>query len=1090
LDLKSGELRGAGRTVILPEKPFRILLILMEKDGELVDRDAVQKRLWPNDTVVDFEHGINSAMKRLRQALGDSAENPKYIETIPRRGYRLLVPVERVAAGAGGFSAADGTSLAPIPIPNEPGPPANGSSVPAPSAESGELKLIGKKVSHYRVLEVIGGGGMGLVYRAEDLKLGRQVALKFLPEELARDAVALRRFEREAQTASSLDHLNICTIHEVEEHDGHPFIVMQLLRGETLRDRLARLSAEKTTLRVDELLDIAVQIASGLEAAHAKGIIHRDVKPANTFLPDSGPVKILDFGLAKAMSTAQEEGGQEAQCETGRGTAAAAQPARVTSPDATLTRLGVAIGTAGHMSPEQIRGENLDARSDIFSFGLVLYEMATGQRAFSRETEADLHEAIVNDSPVPIREVNPKIPDALAQTIERCLEKERERRYQSANELRSDLETARGARQAIPGKGRSRRAWTWVTAIALSTVVATVGLLYWRHRHAFRLTPEDTIVIAEFANLTSDPAFNDIFKPALEVEFGQTPFLNSLSPEKVAQTLTLMKKPVTERVTPAIAGEVCRHTNSSAYISGSINDVGNRYRLELSATDCKTGTTFAHASADAAERNQVVSAMGTLGTSLRRQLGEPRDSLERYNKPLAEATTASLEALRAYAKGVALQARPEGIPYLKQAVELDPEYAGAYDWLYLTYNQLRLTDLAYQSAQKAYELRFRRLAFRDQLIVEILYLQANGQYEAQISKAEQMLQEFPRSPRARNMLGVGYLLLGHYEKVGAAGEEVLRLMPESRAPYGVLATAYLALDRLDEATNILDRAGPRKVDIWVFHWIRYRIGFLQNNQELMGEQLRWAEQNPASADFILNEAAEAEAYYGHLRKADALTEKAVEAAVRAGAPQRAAQWTSIAALRAARMGDMNRAQTLAREAMTLKPIVWSAPVLAQAFAETGDIAAALELKRQVEEKLPQHVTFQRSDLPALEAEIYLQQGKPDAAIRVLETTAQYDLKEAWYFGVDPAYVRGEAYLKAGRADQAATQFHKVIDHPGLVANSINGPLSRLQLARAQVLMGDKQAARSSYQEFLKLWKDADPDLPIFKQAKSEYAKLQ
>ena len=447
--------------------------MLVDADGEIVTREQIMRKLWPNDTVVEFDHSINAAIKKLRKALSDPVETPLYIETVARRGYRLLMPVARLEQGQEAAAhrlaaQAVATIQASAAKPDE-----------AWQAPADSVSLIGKKVSHYRVLQVIGGGGMGLVYRAEDLKLGRQVALKFLPDELAWDTVALRRFEREARTASSLDHPNICTIYEVEEHDEQPFLVMQLLEGKTLRDRLAAVAAEKTTLPLDELLDIAIQIAAGLEAAHAKGIIHRDIKPANIFLTISGQAKILDFGLAKAVTTAKEIGSDTVQLETGR-VAVAGQPAKSIPPDATLTRLGVATGTAGYMSPEQIRGEKLDACTDIFSFGLVLYEMATGQRAFSGEMAAVLHDSILHNSPVPLRELNSTLPARLVSTIDKCLEKDRTLRFQSAAEVRTALEDVkRGTENKVPR--RMIAAWA---AAALVLVALAVGLYLRRASHA------------------------------------------------------------------------------------------------------------------------------------------------------------------------------------------------------------------------------------------------------------------------------------------------------------------------------------------------------------------------------------------------------------------------------------------------------------------------------------------------------------------------------------------------------------------------------------------------------------------------------
>ncbi len=454
LDLKAGELRSGNTAVLLQEQPLRVLRILVENEGALVSREEIRKRLWPNDTIVEFEHSINAAINKLRKALGDPVAEPQYIQTVARRGYRLMVPVEwETPAGnessSGEISSSD--DGAAVRTRSEPG------------------ALTGRTVSHYRVLDIIGGGGMGVVYRAEDLKLGRRVALKFLPEELGSDSPALQRFEREARIASSLNHHNICAIYEFGEHEGQPLLVMELLEGETLRDRLP--VAGGRGLPLAELLDFSIQVTDGLQAAHEKGIIHRDIKPANIFLTSKGSCKILDFGLAKLLEAGEPE-------KTAAGAAKPMDSIFNVSSDSGgsgvshLTRTGLAIGTAGYMSPEQVNGENLDARTDLFSFGLVLYEMATGQRAFAGKTAAAVHEAILNQAPPPVRDLNSTLPPGLETIINKSLEKDRDLRYQSAAELRADLEKEQHGRQIIVSRLQRSGRWKWVAAAALLTAAA------------------------------------------------------------------------------------------------------------------------------------------------------------------------------------------------------------------------------------------------------------------------------------------------------------------------------------------------------------------------------------------------------------------------------------------------------------------------------------------------------------------------------------------------------------------------------------------------------------------------------------------
>ncbi len=686
LDLRTGELRSGDVTTLLREQPLQVLRLLVEAEDELVSREEIRKKLWPNDTIVEFDHSINAAIKNLRRALGDSAENPKYIETLARRGYRLMVPVVRIASddSSGEVRAAiDGAAVRLQP----------------------DTGLLGKRVSHYRVLEIIGGGGMGLVYKAEDLKLGRQVALKFMPEELAWDAVALQRFEREAKTASSLNHRNICTIHEVEEYEDTPFIVMELLEGETLRDRLAAIVRLKQTLSLDELLDIAAQICCGLEAAHAKGIIHRDIKPANIFVTTSGQVKILDFGLAKAMVKApdfspaagvddlkgrgfsradpdpsslssrlervapaasaaegpaitphESKAGPSTACPPGREDAAGEEGGHSArddnsnivglQPDATLTRLGSAMGTAGYMSPEQVRGEKLDARTDIFSFGLVLYEMATGHRAFGGETQSVLEVAILTANPVPARDLNSALPPRVCEIIGKALEKDRERRYQTAAEMHAGLQdlkedSAIRRRRTTPQNSfrrlksfaaRIRKAW--IPAIAVLLLAAIIaGGLYYRTRRAQRLTEKDTVVLADFANSTGDPLFDDTLRTALSVSLGQSPFLNVLSEHKIAETLKLMTFPADTKLTPDMTRDLCLRVGSKAYIAGAIASLGNEYVLWLNAVNCESGGTLAQEQVTAGSKAQVLNALGVAAAKLRVQLGESVATVHKFDAP-------------------------------------------------------------------------------------------------------------------------------------------------------------------------------------------------------------------------------------------------------------------------------------------------------------------------------------------------------------------------------------------------------------------------------------------------------------------------
>ena len=484
LDLRARELRKDGRSTGLREQSIRILALLLEKPGQVILREEIRKTLWPNDTLVEFDQSINAAMKRLRQALDDSADEPQYIETLARRGYRWLVPVQWEEGNPPGASTPAVASWQATPIAGN---------------------LIGKKVSHYRVLGVLGGGGMGVVYKAEDLKLGRRVALKFLPEEMASEPLAHQRFEREARAASALEHPNICPIYEFGEHEGQPFIVMPLLEGQTLRELIgAQPPQPGKPLPTKRLLDFAIQVTHGLEAAHLNGIIHRDIKPANIFITDRGEAKILDFGLAKLVHG-------ETELRTGLLESKSSAPeVGPSSTPLSLTRTGTTVGTASYMSPEQILGETLDARTDLFSFGLVLHEMATGNQAFAGDTAEIVRDAILHRPVQPARELNPELPSKLEQVITKALAKDREVRYQHASEMRSDLEDLK---QEFEPTVRLRRR-KLVTGIAAFILIA--GAVFWLTRGFVSSPPERPEL--RLTQLTSNSIENAVRTGAISLD--------------------------------------------------------------------------------------------------------------------------------------------------------------------------------------------------------------------------------------------------------------------------------------------------------------------------------------------------------------------------------------------------------------------------------------------------------------------------------------------------------------------------------------------------------------------------------------------
>jgi eukaryotic-like serine/threonine-protein kinase len=1097
LDLNAGELRLAaaagdepGDRIVLPQQPLQVLCMLIERDGAIVTREEIRKRFWPNDTIVEFDHSINVAIGKLRKALGDSADDPKYIGTVASRGYRLMVRVQRMG------SSSDDTA------PSE----ENAGSEEARAAlpKHRPTNLGGKTISHYRILEIIGGGGMGVVYRGEDIKLDRAVAVKVLPEELGNDSAAVERFEREARATSVLDHPNICSIYEFGEHQGQPFIVMQLLRGQTLRDRLVAAQGSHPTqpieavFTLDELLNVAIQIVDGLEAAHEKGIIHRDIKPANIFVTDKGVVKILDFGLAKLLELGQEEGQTTEQIQHGTNLPRNTPAARAKQ----LTRIGQALGTAAYMSPEQVKGEQLDARTDLFSFGLVLYEMATGQRAFSGETEAVLHAAIVRATPPPVRSLNSLLPPELEPIISKALEKDRERRYRSAAALRADLAMLRhgpesGSLGPAPVSGpRVRRRWLlWAAMAAVLAGLLAGGSYFLSHKSA-ALTVKDTIVLADFANSTNDPVFDGTLRQALAIQLEQSPFLNVLSDQKISETLKFMNRPANERLTQELTQEVCLRNNSKALLAGSIAPVGEHYLITLTALNCQTGEPLASAEAEAENRNQVLKKVREIANQLRGTLGESLASVKKFDQPLEEATTPSLEALQAFTRARRIMMAGGGadaIPYLQHALELDPVFPPARSALGETYFNLGQNSLAIENLKKAYESRS-QVSQRERLAIEaIYYIVVTGDLERAIQTYQDWSSTYPTDYIPHNNLGDLYGRLGQYTKAEGETQESIRVAP-GNVDYSNLVIILIARGKLDEGEAAFAAARSRNLDGLFLRMCQYYIAFLRAQDSVMQEQLTWALGKPEVEDVLLALQADTEAYYGRFERARSFSQHAVESAGLVDARESAAGWRAKEALREAEIGDFSRARQMAAEASNLSPGRDVQVMRALTLARVGDAPQAQKLADKINQDYPLDTLMQGYWLPTIRAAIALDRGNAQQAIAELEGAA-YELgttMPARFLGgpMYPVYLRGLAYLKSGQGKPAAAELQKMLDHRCLVGNYVSGALARLQLGRAQAMMGDKVAARKSYQDFLAPWKDADPDIPIYQQAKAEYTSLQ
>lgn len=1048
LDLTSGELRpigtGAGADkVLLREQPFQVLRMLVERAGKIVTRDEIRKRLWPNDTIVDFDHSINVAIGVLRRALGDSASSPRYIETLARRGYRLMAAVEPLHS----VPPAEAAVLADAP----PG------------------DLVGRKVCHYRVLAVLGGGGMGMVYKAEDLKLGRGAALKFLPEELRSDPIALRRLEREAQTASALNHPNICTIYDIEEYAGQPFIAMELLDGETLQQRLT--SSASNPIAPATLIDVAIQVCLGLEAAHGRDIVHRDVKPANIFLTTQGTVKLLDFGVAKLV--ADREAPEIGAVETGPGTPVPLPPV--------LTRTGLTPGTTGYMSPEQVRREDLDGRSDLFSLGLVLYEMATGRRAFTGDTAVAVQEAILTQSPSALHTVNATMPRALAAVATKALEKDRAQRYQTAAEMRRDLERARAGLRAS-GARRSRR-WAIAAAAALAiAAVAAAGLLPWRRGRALVLAPNDTLVLAHLTNETSDPVFDEALYTALRIALEQTPYLNVLADHKVVGTLAEIGLGPGTRITAEVALQVCRRAGSRLVVAPTLVDSGNQYRMTLRAVDCSSGAGVSLIEHDIASRNAVVATFGAAALQLRRELGEPSASVASYNAPLQDATSASLEALELLTLGYrrSLAGRwDEALPYYERAARADPDFAQVHAALSNTYVAIGDTARAVASAHAAFALRERMTAPARFQIEEGYYRVAVGDAEQACAVSEQWVRTFAHDVIGRRNFSVCLGQIGELDRALGESRETARLLPSSFM-YAAWIDAAILAERLEEAQTATREALGRGFDSPWLRDLQVLLAFLRSDEAAMEQQWAWAAGRPAAHAVLFGKAMVA-AHDGRFRDARRAVEAATALAAEAGA---SVNYVSAAAVWRAEVG------------LPPEPIEGPPPQALNArllhtfvLARVGDVGAARDAAEAVRREHPSHTRVQAYALPLIDAVSRLRSNDAAAALAILRRSSKYDLALTAYPSMMLPYMRGIACLRTGDAAAAVAEFQKLVARPGLVGRSVLGPLARLQLARAQHAMGDEAAARESYQAFLDVWKNADADIPVYRDALAEYEAL-
>jgi tetratricopeptide (TPR) repeat protein len=943
--------------------------------------------------------------------------------------------------------------------------------------------MFGQTVSHYRVLSELGSGGMGVVYRAEDLLLGREVALKFLPPELLAERDALERFRREARLASSLNHPGICIVHDVDEVDGRPFIVMELVEGTSLVT-----SVKQGPMAPRRVAEIGVEILGAVGAAHHRGIIHRDVKPANIFVTPPGRVKVLDFGLAKTAPLGVPPDTVSDRSST-----------RGVYDELALTGPGLQVGTFAYMSPEQARGEAVDARTDLFSCGTVLYEIATGQRAFSGESVAIVCDQVLNRQPPSPRSLNPDVPAALEAIIMRALAKRPEDRYQSADEMASDLRHVIAASDVASAPVpvapiRQRRSlWRFAAAAVLVVAVVAVAAAMMRLGASAPLTDRDSLMIAHFTNSTGESVFDETLSQALSVQLAQSPFLAIVPERQIRDTYRLMERDETKPIEGAVAREVCYRSNIKALLQPTIARIGSLYVVTLEAVECRTGRSIAAADAKVERKEDVLKALGGVTSVVRQKLGET--PLQQFDVPIEQATTPSLEALQAYTLGRAERAKGkeiESIPFFRRALEVDPAFAAAHTMLSTVYGALGEWARSEDHARQAYDRR-ERVSERERFLITYQYHdRVTGDQLQSLRTLDLWKATYPRDFVPANARALIFNRLGMFDRATQEAHEALGRQPDHPFPLSNLAYAYRGLGNLAEARRWAQKAVDLKVETAPTRRLLYQIEMLEGHPDAANAHLQWAKDRPREFDLI-SARAQWLAWQGRLREAREEYKQVADLAARRNRPETVAGYEAHVALTEALYGNLPAARSVANASLfgaggrSLSPGAIPRFRTTAALALAGDPAAADEIAREMVRRYPDSTLMNFVMRPVVRAASAITRQQYAEAIAALKESADYELGTV--AALVPVYFRGQAYLGLNDGARAAREFQRILDHRGTDPFAPICALAELGLGRALALQDRPADALAAYRVFLSWWTNADADLPILRDARAEAARL-